>query len=80
MSNLLVGVVSALVASNQPVALSNLVVKETGVSVAIANTNDPVEKELQKLMEQDDEAQAEVDKWIRENPSYNTAGPTNRPA
>src|SRR5436190_15909941 len=74
MSNLLVGVVSALVASNQPVALSNLVVKETGVSVAIANTNDPVEKELQKLMEQDDEAQAEVDKWIRENQEFVAKG------
>ncbi len=74
MSNLLVSVVSALVASNQPVALSNLVVKETGVSVAIANTNDPVEKELQKLMEQDDEAQAEVDKWIRENQEFVAKG------
>ncbi len=74
MSNLLVGVVSALVSTNQPVALSNLIVKETGVSVAIAHTNDPVEKELQKLMEQDDAAQAEVDQWIRENQEFVAKG------
>jgi tetratricopeptide (TPR) repeat protein len=73
-SNLLIGLVSALVATNPPTAISNLVVKETGVSVGIVNSNDPVEKELQKLMDQDDEAQAEVDKWIRENQEFVVKG------
>lgn len=74
MSNLLIGLVSVLAATNTPAAISNLVTKEIGASVAIVNTNDPVEKELQKLMDQDDEAQAEVDKWIRENQEFVTKG------
>jgi tetratricopeptide (TPR) repeat protein len=73
-SNLLIGLASALIATNQPGALSNLLVKETGVSVETVNANDPVEKELQKVMDQDDEAQAEVDKWIRENQEFAAKG------
>jgi tetratricopeptide (TPR) repeat protein len=74
MSNLLVGVVSALVATHALAATSNLVVQKTGASGTIAATKDPVEKELQKLMDQDDEAQAEVDKWIRENQEFAAKG------
>jgi len=73
-SNLLVGLVSALVATNQPAALSNLVVERTGVSLEITDPNDPVQKELKKLMEQDNEAQAEVDKWILENKEFVAKG------
>ena len=74
MSNLLIGLVSALVATNSSAALNNLVVKQTGVSLEVPDANDPVEKELQKLMAQDDEAQAEVDKWIRENQEFVAKG------
>src|ERR1043166_1896791 len=74
MSNLLVGVVSALVATNQPLALSNLLLKKAGAPLAIAHSNDPAEKELRKLMEQDDEAQTEVDQWIRENNDFVAKG------
>ena len=74
MSNLLIGLVGALVATNQPAALSNLVVNQTGVSVNLVKADDPVEKELQKLMDQDDAAQAEVDKWIRENQQFVAQG------
>ncbi len=74
MSKLLIGIVSALVATNLPAATGNLVVQKTGVSAGIVNTNDPAEKELQKLMDQDDEAQAEADKWIRENEEFTAKG------
>ena len=65
MNDLLVGLLSALVATNPPAAVSNLVQKKTGLSVAIANPDDPVERALKKLMADDDAAQAEVDEWIK---------------
>lgn len=74
MSDLLVGLLSALVATNQPVALSNLVVKTTGVAVEITDPNDPVEKEYRKLLEEDDAAQEEVDRWIRQNEAFKEQG------
>jgi tetratricopeptide (TPR) repeat protein len=64
-SDLLIGVLSALLATNQPAALSNLVVKKTGLSVTVPDPNDPVEREFHKLMADDDAAQAEVDQWIQ---------------
>ena len=66
MNDLLIGLLSALVATNSPTALSNLVQKKTGLSVAVANPNDPVERAYQKLMADDDTAQAEADEWIKE--------------
>lgn len=74
MSNLLIGVLGALVASNQPAALSNLVTQTTGISVTAINTNDPVEQELQKIEDDDNAAAAEVDGWIRENQQFADKG------
>jgi tetratricopeptide (TPR) repeat protein len=65
---------SALLATNQPQAVSNLIQQQTGVSVSIVNPNDPAEQELQKLMADDDAAQAEVDKWIRDNDAFTAQG------
>jgi tetratricopeptide (TPR) repeat protein len=73
-SNLLIGLLGALVATNQPVAVSNLVLQTTGISVAIPDPNDPVEKEYLKLMEDDDAAQAEIDKWIEDNEKFVAKG------
>jgi len=64
-NDLLIGLLSALVATNPPAAVSNLVQKKTGLAVAIADSNDPIERAYRKLMEEDDDAQAEVDKWIK---------------
>lgn len=61
-------------ATNQPAAVSNLVHESTGLTVAVPDPNDPAEKELQKIMEGDDAAQAEVDKWIRENDEFRAKG------
>ncbi len=73
MNDLLIGLLSALVATNPPAAVSNLVQKRTGLSVAVADFNDPVERAYRKLMADDDLAQAEVDEWIKER---NRAGGT----
>ena len=74
MSDLTIGLLSALLATNQPQAVSNLVQQNTGVSVPIANPNDAVEQELQKLMIDDDAATDEVDKWIRDNDAFAAQG------
>lgn len=73
-SNLLIGVLGALVASNQPAALSNLVTQTTGISVTAINTNDPVEQELSKIEDDDDAAMEQVDGWIRENQEFAAKG------
>ena len=74
MSDLLIGLVGAMLATNQPLAVSNLVQQHTGVSITMVNPNDPAEQELQKLMAEDDAATAEVDKWIRDDSDFNAAG------
>jgi tetratricopeptide (TPR) repeat protein len=79
-SNLLIGLLGALVATNQPAAISNLLLQSTGVSVTVPNPNDPVEKEYQKLLEADDDAQAEVDKWIQDNNDFSAKGAGVEPA
>ena len=70
----MVGVLSALVASTPPAAVSNLVLKPAAVSVQAPDANGPVEKEFQQLLADDDAAQAEADKWIRDNNDFTTQG------
>jgi tetratricopeptide (TPR) repeat protein len=66
-NDLAAGLLGALLATNQPLAVSNLVQQQTGVSIAMVNPNDPAERELRQLMEADDAALAEVDGWIQTN-------------
>jgi tetratricopeptide (TPR) repeat protein len=73
-NELLIGLVGALVATNQPLAVSNLIQQHTGVSVTMVNPNDPAEKELAQLMAEDDAAVTEVDKWIQGNNAFVTQG------
>lgn len=74
MNELLIGLVGAVLATNQPLAVSNLIQQQTGASVAIVNPNDPAEQELEKLMIADDAATAEVDAWIRDNDALAAKG------
>lgn len=67
MSDLLIGLLGVLLSTNQPAAASNLVKETTGASVSIVNTNDPVDVEYHKVLDEDDNARAEVDKWIKES-------------
>ncbi|MDD5139173.1 MAG: hypothetical protein PHY43_02805 [Verrucomicrobiales bacterium] len=69
--SLLTHLLSVIVATNPPaLAVSNEIQQATGISVTVPDTNDPVERELDKLMMEDDAAQAEVDKWIRDNADF----------
>jgi tetratricopeptide (TPR) repeat protein len=73
-NDLTVGLLGALLATNQPLAVSNLIQQNTGVPVAIANPSDPAELELRQIMEDDDAALAEVDQWIQTNNALVAAG------
>jgi len=73
-NDLIIGLVGAVLATNQPLAVSNLVQQHTGITVAVADVNDPAERELQQLMADDDAATAEVDKWIRDNNDFYAQG------
>lgn len=66
MSDLLIGALGVLLATNQPAALSNLVVEKTGIPLALAQPDDPVSQELRRIMEADDAAQDEVQRWLDE--------------
>jgi len=74
MNQLLIGLVGALLATNEPQAVSNLIQQNAGLSVNLPNPNDPAEKELEPLMTDDDAAMAEVDKWIRDNNAFTAQG------
>ena len=67
MSDLAISLLSALLATNQPQAVSNLVQEHTGLSVPMADTQDPVEQELRNLMIADDAALEEVKAWVSTN-------------
>ena len=47
MNNLLVGLLSALVSTNAPVALSNLVTRTTGITLQLSDPNDPLESPVE---------------------------------
>lgn len=68
------GLWSALAATNQALAVSNLVTQTTGLVVNVTSTNDPVEVEFKSLEAADDAAQAEVDGWIRDNNEFAAKG------
>ena len=68
MIKLLLSLLGALVAVGQLPAATNLAVAPTTPPPATApGADDSVEKEYKKIMEADDDAQAEVDQWIRDN-------------
>ena len=73
MSDLTIGLLGALLATNQPQAVSNLVQQQTGISIVV-KTNDPVEQELDRLMDEDDAARDEVDRWIQSNNALAATG------
>ncbi|MGA2788794.1 MAG: hypothetical protein ABSF60_14840, partial [Verrucomicrobiota bacterium] len=74
MNELLIGLVGALIATNQPLAVSNLIQQQAGLPVTMVNPNDPAEKELKQLMAGDQAALDEVDKWIRDNNAFAAQG------
>ena len=75
MNELTIGLLGALLATNQPQAVSNIIQQQTGVAVDIAVS--PEEKELREVMLADDAAQDDVNGWLRE---YDLQSDTNKTA
>ena len=67
MNDLSVSLLAALLATNQPQAVSNLVQERTGISVPLAGSNDPAEQELREVMIDDDAALDEVQALMSTN-------------
>ena len=74
MASLLSGLLGVLVATNQPLAVSNLILQKTGAKIEVTDANDPAEREYLRLLEMDDAAQAEVDRWITDNSKVGGTG------
>jgi cytochrome c-type biogenesis protein CcmH/NrfG len=66
-SDLTIGLLGALLATNQPAAISNVIQQQTGITMPVADQNDPTEVELRAVMTEDDAALAEVNDWINTN-------------
>jgi tetratricopeptide (TPR) repeat protein len=76
-SDLLAGLLGAVLATNSPQAVSNLVAERTGLSVPFAsviNTNDPVENEYYRILLDDDAAEKEVLGWMDNSDAFSKAG------
>ncbi len=78
MRSIFLGLLGAVLAASQvATAATNHVAATTNRSPGImANVNDPVEREFKRLMDADDEAQAEADEWIRDNDAAAARGAT----
>ena len=62
MNDLTIGLLGALLATNQPLAVSNVIQQQTGVAVEVAA--DPETRELREVMLADDAAQDEANAWL----------------
>ena len=76
-SDLLVGLLSAVLSTNPPIAVSNLVAEKTGIAIQVVNTNDPVEIAYRKVLVDDDAAEKDVLKWSDEADAAARAGATD---
>lgn len=67
MNHLVLGLLSLVIALDLTAASTNAPAKIRDGATTSSDPNDSVEKEYRKLMEDDDAAQDEVDKWIKED-------------
>jgi len=65
---------AAALAASPPAAETNRVHRTNATPATAMKADDPVEVEYEKLVEDDDTAQAEVDKWIQENNEFAAKG------
>jgi tetratricopeptide (TPR) repeat protein len=62
-TNFLVGLLSAALSTNPPVAVSNLVAEKTGLTLQVINTNDSVDMAYRKILLDADAAEKDIVKW-----------------
>lgn len=61
-------------ATNQASAASNLVYERTGAQIQPGGPNDPVEREYRRVLELDDAAQTEINRWLADDDKLGAAG------
>jgi tetratricopeptide (TPR) repeat protein len=69
-----------MLSADQPPAATHPVIQSTGSVVRVLAPKDLMEQEYRKLLEMDDEAQDEVDGWIRGEVALNEQGAAMEPA
>ena len=74
MSYFWIGIIGSLLAAGPALAETNSVARTNSAAPATAVSKEEVEREFHKVMEADDDAQAEVDKWIRDNEEFSKKG------
>src|SRR5277367_5671844 len=67
------GLLSAMLSTDPPQAVSNLAVEKTGVAATSVNTNDPVENEYNRILLDDDAAEKDVLRWADDAEAFNKA-------
>ena len=80
MSYFWIGFVGTFLAAGPAVAATNAVATGAAPAPAAADSKPAVEKEFRKLMEADNAAQAEVDRWIQDNNDFAAKGVGTPPA
>jgi tetratricopeptide (TPR) repeat protein len=73
-TSLFTALLLTLLAADHPTAANKTVPVEHRKQIAAAAPDDPVEKEFEKLLEDDEAAQEEADKWIREANAFQAKG------
>jgi tetratricopeptide (TPR) repeat protein len=76
-SDLLAGLLSAVLSTNPPQAVSNLVAEKTGVSIEVVHTNDPVENEYYQVLLDDDAAEKDILHWTDDAEAFDKAAGTD---
>jgi tetratricopeptide (TPR) repeat protein len=74
MSSLLVGLLSAALSTNPPLAVSNLMAEKAGLSVPVVDPNDPVEMAYHQILLDDTAAEKDIRKWSDEAATFASAG------
>ena len=74
MSYLWIGILGSLLAATPALGETNSVAATNGAASTTAESKEEIEREFRKVMEADDDAQAEVDKWIRDNQEFAAKG------
>jgi tetratricopeptide (TPR) repeat protein len=73
-NNVLVGLLAAMMATHTLAATSNSIQRTTGISLPVGDRDEPAEQALRKIMANDDAAQEEADRWIKENEVFKEKG------
>jgi tetratricopeptide (TPR) repeat protein len=74
MNDFWLGLLSAAFATNQVVAVSNHVAQTTGIHLPLVDPNSPAEVAFDRLLEADQDALDEVDRWILEERRFADQG------